>query len=450
MITRTLIALIIGLSLPSFVSAATAQELQLQIADLLTKINALQQSLGTSPGTGVSGAGASVVNPATVQCPHVSRVLKKGATGQDVSRLQQFLALDPAIYPEAQVTGYYGALTEAAVKRFQCKNKLVCDGTPESTGYGVTGPRTAALMALQCPDIIGGASSQVGGFIKVSPISGNAPLPVTIEATVNTTKSCTGATYEVDYGDNTPKTIINVPSNNCTELRQVLSHTYSSTGTFTITLRSGTQQTSATVTVGGGQVSTGATVDSLSASPTSGTVPLAVSFTGMINAHGACSGGNTYTLDFGNGQTVVLTPSGCVPSAFTATHTYATAGNFTARLIRNSGNVQMGSVNLSLTGGTGGGSTNTQYGSFFSVTPGVRGDVYTVLAEFELPSACTGFQLNWGDGSAPLTQSHGSCSVGTVSKAFEHDYASAGTYTVTLKRGSTLSEVHSAGITISN
>lgn len=441
-------ALFLG-ALPFLTNAQTQTDLQNQIADLLARITALQAQLGAS-GTPTPGPVATPPIPSGgVQCPHVSRVLKRGATGVDVTRLQQFLALDPSVYPEAQVSGYYGALTEAAVKRFQCKNKLVCDGTPESTGYGVTGPRTAALMALQCPNIIGEAGSNVGGFIKVTPVSGNAPLNVTVEATVNTTKACAAASYEVDYGDNTPKTVINIPSNNCSELRQVLSHTYAAPGTYTIVLRSGIQQTSATVVVGGqGGGGPQGTVDSLAVTPQAGAAPLTVTFRATINSSGACNS-NTYTLDFGNGQTAPLTPSGCAPSLVSATHIYPSAGTFTARLVRDAGNIVVGSATVTVGGGSGG-SGGTNYGSFFSVTPGASGDVFTVQAEFEIPSSCTGYQLNWGDATASASQSHATCSTEIARKEFEHTYANPGSYTVTLKRGPNLEEVHTAGITISN
>lgn len=447
MTTRIFVGVCIAALLPLAVSAATVEELQVQIANLINKISALQGQLGAS-----SGASATPILSGTVQCPQVSRVLRRGATGADVSRLQQFLALDPSVYPDAQMTGYYGALTEKAVQRFQCKNKLVCDGTPDSTGYGVAGPRTAALLALQCPDVSGTGSNNVGGFIKVTPISGNAPLTATIDAIVNTTKSCIGANYEVDYGDNTPKTLISVPANNCSEMRQVLNHTYTSPGTFVIMLRSGTQQTYATVTVGGNvSLPPVAVVDTFAVTPQSGTVPFTVTFRGTINSGSTCN--NNYTLDFGNGQTAPLTPSGCVASTYSVTHVYTTAGTFVARLIRESGNVQMGNVTITANGApadTNTGTGTTPYGSFFSVTPGAGGNVFSVLAEFEIVSPCTAYRLNWGDGSAQVTQAQSSCTNGTVSKQFEHTYASAGSYTVVLNRGANLSETHSAGITISD
>ncbi len=44
-----------------------------------------------------------------------------GARGTNVTNLQQFLAADASLYPEGLVTGYYGALTRAAVSRFQAR-----------------------------------------------------------------------------------------------------------------------------------------------------------------------------------------------------------------------------------------------------------------------------------------------------------------------------------------
>lgn len=50
-----------------------------------------------------------------------NRKLVRGMEGEDVRDLQNSLAENPDIYPEALVTGYFGPLTEAAVKRFQVK-----------------------------------------------------------------------------------------------------------------------------------------------------------------------------------------------------------------------------------------------------------------------------------------------------------------------------------------
>ncbi len=76
----------------------------------------------------------------------ITSSLDFGATGGNVTSLQQFLATDVSVYPEALVTGYYGPLTRAAVQRYQCKQGIVCGGTAASTGYGRVGPRTLAAI----------------------------------------------------------------------------------------------------------------------------------------------------------------------------------------------------------------------------------------------------------------------------------------------------------------
>jgi peptidoglycan hydrolase-like protein with peptidoglycan-binding domain len=52
------------------------------------------------------------------------RELFKGLRGEEVRELQEILKQDPEIYPEGLATGYYGRLTERAVKRLQKKFDL--------------------------------------------------------------------------------------------------------------------------------------------------------------------------------------------------------------------------------------------------------------------------------------------------------------------------------------
>ena len=49
--------------------------------------------------------------------------LKIGSEGNEVKKLQECLARDPKIYPEGEVTSYFGSKTKAAVIRFQEKYK---------------------------------------------------------------------------------------------------------------------------------------------------------------------------------------------------------------------------------------------------------------------------------------------------------------------------------------
>jgi chitodextrinase len=43
-------------------------------------------------------------------------------------------------------TGFYGSLTQAAVRKFQCAENIVCSGSPATTGWGSVGPRTRAAL----------------------------------------------------------------------------------------------------------------------------------------------------------------------------------------------------------------------------------------------------------------------------------------------------------------
>lgn len=441
---RTLHISIIGLLLLPFATAAlTADELRVQVNDLLGKIQALQAQINAQ------GGGTTVITPTgstpapAGSCPRVSRVLKAGDSGADVTRLQQFLALDPSVYPEAQVSGYYGALTEAAVRRFQCKNKIVCDGDAASTGYGVAGPRTAAILALQCPDGGGGSGStgQVSGFIKVSPTVGVSPLTVSVDATVNTARSCAAQIYQIDFGDGSAPASVSVPANRCTEFSQVFPHVYQNGGTYQVLLRAGTHQVSATVNVTQGTNTLTATSDKLSGSPTAGATPLTVNFSGTVNASGQCNAG-PYTINFGDGQTASIALSGCSPSTFQVPHTYSSSGTFTARLYRGSPAVNV----ASLTVNAGSGASTT--GGAFSVEGGVNSNPFTVRARFDIASSCSRFELNWGDGSSPVTQAEGSCGSGIATREFTRTYSNAGSYTITLKRGASLNFIDTAAVTI--
>lgn len=75
-----------------------------------------------------------------------STTLGRGSTGHDVLRLQEFLKTMSDMYPEGLVTGYFGVLTEKAVERFQTKHGIVSSGAPDTSGYGIVGPRTRGVL----------------------------------------------------------------------------------------------------------------------------------------------------------------------------------------------------------------------------------------------------------------------------------------------------------------
>lgn len=356
---RTLLRLfaVSALVFPVFVSAATAEELRAQAEALLLKVQQLQAQLGAS-----GGAVAPMVTVDSSSCPNIGRSLKKGSTGDDVTRLQQFLSRDSAIYPEALATGYYGSLTEAAVKRWQAKYNVVSSGTPESTGYGVVGPRTAAAIAILCSTgsyngIPGPSASSgpVGGFIQVTPISGNAPLTVAVQATVNTVNSCAGATYTLNWGDGTQPAVIAAPAGQCTQLTQTLGHTYAYGGTYLVTLSAGAHRTNATVQVFGA----GPPIP-VAPTPTPSPTPQPSVSWGIVSVTPAIGGNSlavsveieyascaAYSIDWGDASlpSSVSSQSGCSSGSARATinHTYSTGGTYTIRLRDGSGAVKANS-----------------------------------------------------------------------------------------------------------
>ncbi|MBI2030983.1 peptidoglycan-binding protein [Candidatus Kaiserbacteria bacterium] len=278
--------------LPLSASAQTVDinSLIAQTQALIAQINALQAQQGYTSATAPATTVASNAGTMTAGiCPTLSRALGMGASGNDVSSLQQFLAQDPSVYPDKLVTGYFGALTQAAVQRWQFKYGIVSSGTPDSNGFGVVGPRTKAAIMAQC---VPGVTSQTGtpsvasGFISVSPATGNAPLTTTVTATVNTSNSCAGTPYTLDFGDGPTTRQFIATAGNCSQQVKTFTHTYTAGGVYTVTLSAGGHQTSATVTVNGGGAQTGG-VDSIHASVASGTVPLLVTFTGSVNADDA-------------------------------------------------------------------------------------------------------------------------------------------------------------------
>lgn len=66
------------------------------------------------------------------------RTLRRGMRGEDIRELQLFLEQFSGIYPEGITTGYFGPLTEAAVKRFQETNGI--------EQVGVVGPKTRTRL----------------------------------------------------------------------------------------------------------------------------------------------------------------------------------------------------------------------------------------------------------------------------------------------------------------
>ena len=108
----------------------TIRQLQEQILSLQAKIANIQPQ--------AQPAVKPVVQQTVTAELKFSRTLTQGASGDDVKQLQEFLKTLPGVYPEGRVTGYFGSLTEAAVKKFQKRNGI--------ESVGVVGPKTRAKL----------------------------------------------------------------------------------------------------------------------------------------------------------------------------------------------------------------------------------------------------------------------------------------------------------------
>jgi len=157
------VSMLVGLStfVPVPVQAAGLTEAQIQaIVSLVTSFGAdattvknVEASLRGQPTTGSAN---SVGNTGTAisSCIKLSFSLSLGVTDTqtngEVTKLQQFLAQNPSIYPEGKVTGYFGPATMRAVQHWQAANGVVSSGDANSTGYGYVGTKTRAEMAKAC------------------------------------------------------------------------------------------------------------------------------------------------------------------------------------------------------------------------------------------------------------------------------------------------------------
>ncbi|MBI4090811.1 MAG: peptidoglycan-binding protein [Candidatus Komeilibacteria bacterium] len=180
-------------------------------------------------------------------CPNLYRNLAFGSRGTDVGELQSFL-ITKGDLATSNNTGYFGRLTEAAVKKFQCREMQICTGSTASNGYGVVGPRTRAAIVRVCSQssssssttgvgqttdqtTTGTGTGSVGFF--ASPSSGTAPLSVVFRAAVEWSTM-----YSVDFGDGQSGSLQNnCPGGGIGACGQpTATHTYSNAGTYTARL----------------------------------------------------------------------------------------------------------------------------------------------------------------------------------------------------------------------
>jgi len=348
-------------SLGSVPSALTSQ-----IQALLAQIQALSQNgtnaISQTTASGQTTASAQGSGPA---CPILTRALSRGASGADVLSLQQYLITTTYLDASA-ATGFFGPLTEVAVQHLQASLGIVSSGSPADTGFGLVGNRTRAAISQHCL-ASGGTTLQSSLSCPFSPqpntpcagtwsplTNGNGctlawqcsvplPSPTSPQACTAVTLACPTGTHVVAGAGCAQSCVANTNSGSCPAVQTP----QCTTGSLQPTGYDGNGCALAYQCVGGN--SSGI---SFSASPQSGQVPLSVSFT----ITGIQSQGG-YLVSFGDGSTGgvnVLTPGSCVAGGsctntiFGVTHTYATAGTYTATLSGN--NTSYGSTVVTVNG----------------------------------------------------------------------------------------------------
>lgn len=87
-------------------------------------------------------------------CPKLTVTLSINSRGLQVTQLQTYLR-DTGDLPggNSAITGFFGSVTESAVKRFQCRLGIMCTGNRYTTGYGAVGPRTRVAIA-ECQGLV--------------------------------------------------------------------------------------------------------------------------------------------------------------------------------------------------------------------------------------------------------------------------------------------------------
>lgn len=124
--------------------------LRTRITELEQKVEDLEELVRTWKARAEASAGNGTMPTAqtreqmqarmdALQEKRLERLLRVGMSGEDVRALQEALAKEPGVYPEGLVTGYYGPLTEEALRRLKAKHNLEEEGM-------VFGPKMQAFL----------------------------------------------------------------------------------------------------------------------------------------------------------------------------------------------------------------------------------------------------------------------------------------------------------------
>ncbi len=181
-------------------------QLQKQIQQLLSQVQALQKEVTElKTETGIQAPPLSPVSPVSPisesELPDFTRSLSLGARGDDVRKLQEFLARDKEIYPEGLATGFYGPKTAEAVRRWQKKNNVEAVGT--------VGPKTIAKFRELGQGVVQGLIQQgaPSGMIPPGLLMAPGIQPPEASLAKGGRQMATSTTPTMPYATMTPPTL---------------------------------------------------------------------------------------------------------------------------------------------------------------------------------------------------------------------------------------------------
>jgi hypothetical protein len=114
---------------PAFASAETVSDLQAQIQSLLSQLKGLQTQLHQAKSSSTATTTSHMGNAFGKRCIELSRDIRKGHRGDDVREIQKFLREHPESGFTGADTGFFGDMTEKALKRLMKVNGVVSTST---------------------------------------------------------------------------------------------------------------------------------------------------------------------------------------------------------------------------------------------------------------------------------------------------------------------------------
>lgn len=209
---------------PALTSAqsSTIAELRKKIEELVSQIAHLQKQSPQSKEKPSIPPAPFSTHPV---CSALTRSLSQGMRGADVESLQEFLRTEGHFSEKA--TGYYGPLTAQAVAKWQTAQNI--------TSLGIFGPRSRARIIEWCATSPTDPPLETMPF-EVSPSQGKAPLTVTFSTWISGFRD-RSTSYFIDFGDSVSESVTDclAPADACISPGKN-TYTYKKNGVYTARL----------------------------------------------------------------------------------------------------------------------------------------------------------------------------------------------------------------------